>query len=124
MIYILDDDERVRKGFEILLQSAGMESNSYGSVKDFLDRGQPSEQDTLVLDIHMPGMNGCDLLEYFGERNFHMPVIVVTAYDETTSRECAARYGVLAYLRKPVDGDELLKLLPQVHQETIKNPEN
>jgi CheY-like chemotaxis protein len=69
------------------------------------------EDDMLILDLHMPGMDGCDLLEYLGKRNLHIPVIVITAYDQPESRSCSESYGVLAYLTKPVDSEILIELI-------------
>jgi FixJ family two-component response regulator len=59
----------------------------------------------------MPGMNGCDLLEYFTEKKIRMNVIVVTAYDTPSARACAVKYGAIAFLRKPVDGNSLLDMV-------------
>ena len=111
MIYIIDDDRFVLRGFQILLQSAGFESRIYGSVEDFLESWERDINDTLILDIHMTGLNGSDLLKYLEEIQLHLPIIVVTAYDESESRQKALEYGVLAYLTKPVDDEVLLDLL-------------
>ncbi|HNS17642.1 MAG TPA: response regulator [Bacteroidales bacterium] len=111
MIYIIDDDKYVRRGFGMLLKSADLECKCFGSAEDFLESCQPVEQDLLILDMHMPGMGGCDLLEHFIKEEIHVPVIIITAFDEPASRECAKNYGALAYLRKPVDGEALIDLI-------------
>ena len=111
MIYIIDDDKYVRRGFEILFKSAGFGCASYGSAEDFLRNQDMVENDILLLDMHMPGMNGCELLDYLSSKEMFFPVIIITAYDEPESRECAKRYGALAYLRKPVDGEALIDLI-------------
>lgn len=111
MIYIIDDDKYVRKGFEILLKSAGFESTSCESAENFLEVMKPAGNDIILLDMHMPGMNGCELLEYLSKREIFYPVIVITAYDESDSREVAKKYGALAYLRKPVDSEALIDLI-------------
>jgi len=111
MVYIIDDDKYVRRGFGILLKSAGIESISYESAEEFLKFFKSGEKDLLILDMHMPGMGGCDLLEHFTKNDLHIPVIIITAYDEQASRDCARNYGALAYLRKPVDGEALIDLI-------------
>lgn len=111
MIYIIDDDLHVRRGFGILLKSAGYESKSFASAEEFLEQSKPGSGDLLILDYHMPGMNGCNLLEYFLEKKLHIPVIIITAFDDEISRACAKKYGALAYLRKPVDGEALIDLI-------------
>jgi two-component system response regulator FixJ len=111
MIFIIDDDRYVLRGFQILLQSAGLESNVFDSVEEFIEKWSQDTNDILILDIHMPGLNGCDLLKYLKEMNLHIPVILITAYDEVESREEANIYGVMAYLNKPVNDEVLLDLL-------------
>lgn len=95
----------------MLLKSAGYECIAYKSVEDFNKSCEPCKNDLLILDIHMQDMNGCDLLMQFMKREFKMHVIVVTAYDSALARDCARDYGVVAFLRKPVDGEALLDLV-------------
>lgn len=111
MIYIIDDDQFVRRGFEILFKSTAMESVSYKSAEEFLEKGHAGINDIIILDMHMPGMTGCELLDYFYKHKMFIPVIIITAYDEPASRECAKNYGALAYLRKPVDSEALIDLI-------------
>jgi FixJ family two-component response regulator len=111
MIFIIDDDKYVLRGFQILFKSANLESMTYNSVEEFLDIWDKDQNDTLILDIHMPGLNGCDLLKYLEEIRLKLAVIVITAYDESESRQQALNYGAMAYLTKPVDGELLLDLL-------------
>jgi FixJ family two-component response regulator len=112
MIYIIDDDKYVRRGFELLFKSAGMECISFASVEEYLKRlNETKDNDILLLDMHMPGMSGCDLLAYMAKNEKKCQVIVITAFDELASRECAKNYGALAYLRKPVDSEALIDLI-------------
>ena len=111
MIHIVDDDKYVLRGFQILLKSEGYESTAYESVEDFLRLWKKDENDLLILDIHIPGLNGCDLLEYLERRKIYMPVIVITAYDEPESHKRSESYGTIAYLLKPVDCEILIDLI-------------
>jgi FixJ family two-component response regulator len=111
MIYLIDDDKSVRRGFELFLKSAGMAYKSLESAEDFLKQFKPESGDLIVLDLSLPGMNGCDLLKKFDEQDIKIPVIVVTSFNEPVSRECCRKYGVKAFLRKPVDGEALMDLI-------------
>ena len=111
MVYIVDDDRNVRDGFTILLKSTGYECASYESAEAFLKNYKAGARDLLILDIHLPGMDGNSLLEYLVKKGLHLPVIIVTAYDEQTSRKAAKNYGALAYMRKPVDSEALIDLI-------------
>jgi FixJ family two-component response regulator len=111
MIYLIDDDKSVRRAFELFIKSAGMEYRSFESANEFLAAGNPALGDTLVLDMNLPGMSGCDLLKKFELDNIHISVIAVTAFDNPVSREVCRQYGVKAFLRKPVDGEALIDII-------------
>ena len=111
MVYIVDDDQHVRDGFTVLLKSAGYECSAFDSAEEFLKNYKAGARDLLILDIHLPGMDGNSLLEYLVKKGLHLPVIIVTAYDEQTSRQAAKNYGALAFMRKPVDSEALIDLI-------------
>jgi FixJ family two-component response regulator len=111
MIYIIDDDQHVRDGFTVLLKSAGYECSAYDSAEMFLKYYKTGTNDLIILDMHLIGINGCALLEKLEEKGLHLPIIVITAFDEPKYRECCREYGVLAFLRKPVDGEALLDII-------------
>lgn len=111
MIHIIDDDPNVREGFMMLLKSAGYVCDAFESAEKFLVNYKAGTSDLLILDIHLTGMNGCSLLEYLRTKKMRLPVIIITGYDEKSTRSAAKDYGALAYLRKPVDSSALLDLI-------------
>ena len=117
MIYLIDDDKSVRRAFELFLRSAGLEFQSFESANKFISGFQPGAKDILILDLNLPGMSGYDLLKKFKQDGILIPVIVVTAFDEPQSRACCREYGVKEYLRKPVDGEDLVEII----HKTIEN---
>lgn len=119
MIYLIDDDKSVRRGFEMFLKSADMES--FKTAEDFLVRIKPGEKDILILDLHLPGMNGCNLLKKMNLEEIHIPVIAVTAFDELSSRECCRQYGVKAFLRKPFDGEAISDMIKYILTDVTVN---
>jgi FixJ family two-component response regulator len=119
VIYIVDDDKYVLRGFQILLKSEGLESTTFENTEEFIKLWDEDENDLLILDIHMPGMSGCNLLENLEMRNLHPPVIIVTAHDEQESRNCSKKYGTLAYLLKPVESEILLGIIKTSYKKLI-----
>ncbi|MEI7501210.1 MAG: response regulator [Bacteroidota bacterium] len=111
MIYLIEDDISIRRAFELFLKSAGMNYVSFESATEFLLGFQQGLDDTLVLDLNLPGMSGCDLLKKMNLDGVNIPVIVITASDDPQSREYCKQYGVKAYLRKPVDGEALIDII-------------
>jgi FixJ family two-component response regulator len=111
MISIIEDDLSIREAIEVLLKSAGMKYQSFDSAEQFLTESKPCVEDILVLDLNLPGMNGCDLLKKISYGGIKIHVIVTTAFDDPTSRKLCKQYGVTAFLRKPVDGEALIDLI-------------
>jgi len=111
MIYIIDDDQQIRRGFQMLLNSVGFENDSCASAEKFIEKNCFTNTDLIILDYHLPGMTGCDLLKYLKNSKLHVPVVMITAFDDRISRDCAKNYGVLAYLHKPVDGEALIDII-------------
>jgi FixJ family two-component response regulator len=111
MIYLIDNDPSMLRAFELFLESVGLGYKSFGSANSFLSGEMPTANDLIVLDINLPEINGLDALKKFSEENRSIPVIVVTASDDEQIRECCRKYGVKAFLRKPVDGEALIDLI-------------
>ena len=93
MIYIIDDNLNVIDGFMILLKSAGFESKDYVSSEKFLRNYKPEKNDLIILDIHLTGMSGIELLEKMDAEKFHLPVVIITAYDDQLTRIAVRNYG-------------------------------
>ena len=93
-IYIVDDDEAVRDSLALLLESHGLAVKAYQSADAFLGDYRPGRDGCLVLDLHMPGMGGIDLLERFRPGALDMPVIIISGQADSASRTRAAAAGV------------------------------
>ena len=111
MISIIEDDIAVREAIEVLLQSAGLNYQSYGSSEEFLSGFIPCDKNILVLDLNLPGISGYDLLKKIVLEKMNIQVIVTTAFDEPGNREFCMSQGVKAYFRKPVDGEALIDMI-------------
>src|ERR1700754_4403917 len=80
-ICIVDDDEAVRDSLSMLLESGGLTTRSYESADAFLEAGlEVDAQDMacLILDLHMPGTSGLELLRTLRQRGVSRPVFVVS----------------------------------------------
>jgi FixJ family two-component response regulator len=115
-VAIVDDEESVRRALVRLFDSANFEAEAFASARDFLRALEDRSFDCLVLDLQMPDMTGLDLQRYLRMvcPNLYLPVIVVTAHDEPGAREMCFAAGGRAYLRKPVEGSELLSAVTDV----------
>lgn len=108
MIYVVDDEESVRKGFSLLLRSAGMTCRAFVSADQFLAEMGPQEEGCVLLDITMPRLTGLELQKELNRRSIHLPVIAVSARDDNETRLLARQLGARFFLRKPVDDQALI----------------
>jgi FixJ family two-component response regulator len=111
MIFIVDDDVSIRRAYKNLLHSNDLECKSFGTADEFLAHTKLTATDLIILDIKMPGMSGIDLLKELELRNTKVKVIIVSAFIDSGIQQRARDYGVIAVLRKPVDGDALIDLV-------------
>ena len=119
-IAIVDDEEPVRKALKRLLCASGLEAESYASGSEFLEATKLRRPDCLVLDLHMPGMSGLQVLQALRATTKPLPTIVITAYDEPQTREQCLAAGASAYLRKPLDERLLLNAISANVNRTTK----
>ena len=108
LIYLVDDDDSVRKALQMLLLSADMEVECFSCAEEFLASAPREEGTCLVTDVMMKGLSGLALQKRLIASGTKIPVIFVTAFDTPESREEAKRFGAAGYFRKPVDDTALL----------------
>jgi FixJ family two-component response regulator len=106
-IAVVDDEESVRKALSRLIRSAGFEVESFASGTEYLNSLQAKKPDCLVIDLHMPVLNGIDVLNKMSEQDIKIPTIVITGFDGVGMTQRVMSAGALTCLHKPVD-DELL----------------
>jgi FixJ family two-component response regulator len=108
LITIVDDEEPIRKALRRLLRSAGMDVETFPSGVEFFDSLATRRPDCVVLDLHMPVMNGFEVLAQLAESGMNLPVVVITGHDSDETRQLALAGLPVAYLRKPVNDQALL----------------
>jgi FixJ family two-component response regulator len=85
-----------------------MKVESFPSGADFLESLTNHHPDCLVLDLHMPEVNGFEVQERLGESEIELPVVIITGHDSAETRERAMKGRPVAFLRKPVN-DQVLR---------------
>jgi FixJ family two-component response regulator len=108
LISVIDDDESVRDSTEILLRSAGYRVETFESGELFLESDTLSETACLVLDIRMPGIDGLELQRRLSISDAGVPIIFVTAHNDTRSRRLAIDAGAWDFFEKPFPAGKFL----------------
>ncbi|MBT3254923.1 MAG: response regulator [Deltaproteobacteria bacterium] len=100
-VYVVDDDESIRRALKRLLRSVGYHALTFESAENFLEFTFGQEECCLVLDIRLPGMTGFELHEKLSSQGATYPVLFMTAHDNPQWQEMAKKTGAVAYLKKP-----------------------
>jgi two-component system, LuxR family, response regulator FixJ len=111
VIAIVEDDTLLGRALARLLHAVGWHTVIFASAEAFLRTGLQSPPQCLVLDVRLPGMSGIELAEHFVIMGLALPVIIITGRDDIQLRLRAMRVGVVAYLQKPVDEQDLRRAI-------------
>jgi len=108
LISVIDDDESMREAMRGLMKSLGYTSQAFASAEEFLNSRQVPRTSCLIADVQMPGMTGLELYRHLVASGKSIPTILITAYPDDSARERALGAGVVCYLSKPFDENDLL----------------
>ena len=111
LVSVVEDDQFFRESMRRLMRSLGYSVDSFPSAADFLASPRLAETDCLIADVHMPVMTGIELYRHLVDAEHAIPTILVTAYPNDADRVRALNDGVVCYLRKPVNEDDLKRCL-------------
>lgn len=117
LIAFADDDAAVCQAMKRLMNTLGMAAETFASGTEFVDRVEASPSfrpDCVILDVEMPDLNGLQVQAHLARKLPAVPVIFLTAADESWIRKQALASGAVAFLTKPVDADRLIEILRTV----------
>jgi len=112
-VFVVDDDQAVRESLALLVQSVGLEAETFASAGDFLDAYRPDRHGCLITDIRMPGMSGLELQERLSADGHHIPIIVLTGFGDVPTAVRALKGGAVDFVEKPFNPQSLLDLVQQ-----------
>jgi FixJ family two-component response regulator len=112
MVFVVDDDVRVRDALSSLLASAGLDVAVFPSAAEFLDADKPDAPACLVLDLELPDINGLELQRELADRQAP-PIVFVTGHGDIPSSVRAMKAGAVEFLSKPFGDQELLAAIDE-----------
>ena len=119
-VFIVDDDEAVRKAVSRLLRSAGIAAAVFASPREFLAQYNPATPGCLVLDMAMPEVDGLQLQTALNEKGCILPIIFLTGHGDVSKSVQAMKQGAFDFLSKPVkDKDLLTAVRAAIERDTI-----
>lgn len=108
VVFVIDDDLSMRRALTSLIQSVGLEVETFGSAAELLKGKLPEVASCLVLDIRLPGLSGLDLQIELGRANINIPIIFITGHGDIPMTVRAMKSGAVDFLTKPFRDQDLL----------------
>jgi FixJ family two-component response regulator len=112
-VFVIDDDESVRKGISLLLLSGGYNVESFENANDFLVSDNAVGQGCILLDIFLNGESGLDLQETIRDRFLNLPIVFITGHGDVPMTVKAIKNGALNFLEKPIDEKQLFQAVDE-----------
>jgi FixJ family two-component response regulator len=107
VVFIVDDDERIREALVELLEAHGLGATAFGSAGEYMNARKPDVPACLVLDVELPDINGLDLQGQIADGD-HPPIVFVTGHGSIPASVRAIKRGAVDFLTKPFSDVDLL----------------
>jgi FixJ family two-component response regulator len=108
IVFVIDDDPSIRRAIKRLVGSVGLETELFGSAKEFLATCRPNVPSCMILDVRLPGMSGMDFQHALREAQIYIPIIFITSHGDIPMSVRAMKMGAVEFLPKPFRDQELL----------------
>src|SRR5450830_1736952 len=113
IVFIVDDDDKVRESLVRLLSSAGYAATGFSSASLFFGATLPAIPCCLIVDMKMPVSNGFDVVRKLEERGDAIPVIFISGYGTIPATVQAMKAGAREFFTKPIRSDQLLNAVEE-----------
>ena len=120
LVYIVDDDDAMRRSLAYLLDSVGWQTRTYTSGREFLDSYDGHAPGCLLLDVMMPLMGGMEVQQMLKDRAFRLPILFLSAHGDLPMAVQAMKRGALDFLEKPCKDHILLDAVGRAVRQSIK----
>ena len=110
-VYLVDDDEAIRRSASFMLKTSGFIVSAFASGTDFLKAAHGLGVGCVLLDVRMPDIDGLAVQAELKARGIALPVIVMTGHGDVTVAVAAMKAGAVDFLEKPFEKAELLAAL-------------
>lgn len=107
IVFVVDDDARMREALSELLEALGWRAVAFGSAGEYMSYPRPDLPACLILDVELPDINGLDFQKQIADRD-HPPIVFLTGHADIPSSVRAIKHGAVDFLTKPFTERELL----------------
>lgn len=122
-VFVIDDDQALCQSLRWLLESVGLQVETYNSGASFLEKYNPERRGCLLIDIRMPGMSGLELQEQLIARHNLTPIIFITGHGDVPMAVRAMKAGAVDFITKPFNDQLLLELIQKAIAQDLNRPD-
>ena len=108
IVNIVDDDDSLCRALDSLFRSVGLNTRTYGSVREFLQAGVSDAPACIVLDVRLPGTSGLEFQAQLAGLGIRLPVILITGHGDIPMSVRAMKAGAVDFLPKPFRDQDML----------------
>jgi RNA polymerase sigma factor (sigma-70 family) len=108
VVFVVDDDASVRSSLKFLLNTVGLQAETFDSADGFLHKKRADVPSCLVLDVRLPGLSGLDFQRELATRNISIPIVFLTGHGDIPMSVRAMKAGAVEFLTKPFRDQDLL----------------
>lgn len=109
LIYIVDDDPAVRDALAVVFEMEGFDVTSYDTGDAFLESARKQPPACVILDVHMPGRSGIEILKALNAEHYPAPVFIISGQGDIPMAVSAIKFGAFDFIEKPFDADTVVQ---------------
>ena len=117
-ISIVDDDPAIRDALSVVLNMEGYTVNTYATGEEFLSVAEEEVPSCVILDIHMPGRSGVDILAGLKDNNYPAPIFIISGQGDIPTAVAAVKKGAIDFIEKPFDVESVIDRVAQAIETT------
>jgi FixJ family two-component response regulator len=108
-IHIVDDDPAVRDALSVVFSLEGYHVTGFADGNSFLSAARNRQPACIILDVHMPGRSGLDILKELNAKNYPVPIFIISGQGDIPMAVDAIKNGALDFIEKPFDADTVVR---------------
>src|ERR1700746_4091495 len=107
-IFIVDDDATVRDALSVVFSLEGYHVSGFADGNSFLAAARAEAPACIILDVHMPGRSGLDILKALNAEHYPTPIFIISGQGDIPMAVEAIRSGALDFIEKPFNGETVV----------------
>jgi two-component system CheB/CheR fusion protein len=119
VIYVVDDDAKIRQSIRAVLEEDGRLVESFSSCEAFLEAYQPGRDACLLVDAYLPGMGGIDLLQQLSDSGLLPPAVMITGHSDVRMAVQAMKAGASDFIEKPIGREDLIAAVNRALEQSV-----